>query len=303
MVFILFSIIFVGCTRPKERETEERGQLEEEPDVVVVNDATGEQKEMKLEEYIAAVVAAEMKSDWPENAYAAQAIIARTFAMEFMERKKTNQISSSFEEAQAFKPEDVTDTIKRAVEKTRGEIALYQGEYIRAWFHSSAAGQTTTAKAGLAFEKDEPPYIVSVKSPDEQAPADIKSWSVTFENRSLVDALVQVAGVQAHQITNIKIVEKDKTGRATKLEFKYDGGQKTISAPKYRNALDPIKLKSTVIKEILKNDKGFTFKGSGFGHGVGMSQWGAHKMAEDGKKPEDIIKYYFRGIEIKKMYN
>lgn len=303
MVFILCVATFAGCTRTKEKGIEERGLLEEEPDVVVVNEETGEQKKMKLEEYIAAVVAAEMEPDWPENAYAAQAIIARTFAMEFMERKNTNQISSSFEEAQAFKPENVTDIIKRAVDKTRGEVALYRDKYIRAWFHSSAAGQTTTAKAGLAFEGDEPPYIVSVESPDDQAPADIKSWSATFENSALADALAQVAGVQANQITDIKIIEKDKTGRATKLEIKYDGGTKTTSAPKFRNVLDPVKLKSTLIKEILKNGNDFTFKGSGFGHGVGMSQWGSHKMAKEGKKPEDIIKHYFKDIEIKKMYD
>ncbi|MCK4261165.1 MAG: SpoIID/LytB domain-containing protein [Halanaerobiales bacterium] len=304
LLFIIFILCFglIGCNGTKVKGIEERGTLENEPEVVVVEKESGEHKKMKLEEYVAGVVAGEMKANWPENAYAAQAILARTFVMDFMERKDTRQISSSFEEAQVFKPENVTEAIRQAVKKTRGEVVLFNGEYIRAWFHSSAAGKTTTAKAGLAFTEAEPPYIVSVKSPDELASADIKNWDATFENTALVDALTQVAGVQTNQITDIVIKNKDETGRVTKFEISYDGGSKIVDAPKFRNALDPMELKSTLIREIEKTDTNFVFKGSGFGHGVGMSQWGAYKLAKDGNKPEDIVKHYFKDIEIKKMY-
>lgn len=299
LVFLLLGIGVAGCNESNVKGIEEEG---EEPQVVVVKKDTGEEKEMMLEEYIAGVVGGEMKPEWPENAYAAQAIIARTYVMEYMDRKETNQISADFKEAQAFKPENVTDIIKSAVDKTRGEVALYNDKYIRAWFHSSAAGQTTSAKAGLAFAEEEPPYIISVESPDELAPPDVKNWSASFDNQSIAKALNQVAGVEAGQITDIEITEKDDTGRATKLKFSYDGGSKEVSAPKFRNAIDPVEFKSTMIKEISNQGGKFTFKGSGFGHGVGMSQWGAHKMAKDGKSPEDIIRHYYKDIKIKKMY-
>ncbi|AZR74575.1 SpoIID/LytB domain-containing protein [Anoxybacter fermentans] len=303
LIFVLLGVGIVGCNRTRVKGIKEPGTMKEEPEVIVILEETGEQKKMKLEDYIAGVVAGEMKPNWPENAYAAQAIIARTFALEYMDRKNTNRISSSFEEAQAFKPENVTDIIRRAVSKTRGEVALYNGKYIRAWFHSSAAGQTTTAKAGLAFKEEEPPYITSVKSPDDLAPPDIKNWTVSFDNASIADALAQITGVQANKISDIKITKKDHTGRATKIRIVYDGGSREVDAPKFRSALDPMKLKSTLIKEIFKEGENFVFKGSGFGHGVGMSQWGAHKMAKEGKSPEEIVKYYFKDIEIKKVYN
>jgi stage II sporulation protein D len=303
LIIVLIALCTAGCNQTRVKGIQERGKLSEEPDIVVVTKETGEQKTMKLDEYIAGVVAGEMKVNWPENAYAAQAIIARTFAMEFMERKKTNQISSSFEEAQAFKPQNVTEVIRRAVQKTRGEVLLYDNKYIRAWFHSSAAGRTTTAKAGLAFAEAEPPYIVSVKSPDELAPADIQSWTAVFDNVAIADALAQTAGVQVNQVSDIKIAKKDNTGRATKLSISYDGGTKVIDAPKFRNALDPVNLKSTVIKSIRKQGTRFVFTGSGFGHGVGMSQWGAHKMAKDGQSPEEIVKHYFKGVDIQKVFD
>lgn len=300
IVFLGWSLF--GCELIQRETLPEENDLKEEPEVVVVNEKTGAQEKMKLDEYIEGVVAGEMKPDWPENAYAAQAIIARTFALEYLKRKGTNQISSSFEEAQAFKPQDVTDVIKKAVQKTRGEAILYNDDYIHAWFHASAGGKTTTAKAGLGFTDYETPYIQSVTSPDEMAPEEIKNWRAEFENGEIADALTQVAGVQANQITEVKIKEKDNTGRATQMEISYDGGSKTVVGAEFRNALDPVKCKSTMIKRIYKSDSNFIFEGSGFGHGVGMSQWGAYRLAKDGKDPEEIIKYYFKGIEINQVY-
>lgn len=302
LIIVLIVLCTAGCNQTRVKGVRERGDLQEEPNIVVVTQENGEQKTMKLDEYIAGVVAGEMKPGWPENAYAAQAIIARTFAMEYMERKNTNQISSSYEEAQAFAPQNVSDVIRRAVKKTRGEVILYNNKYIRAWFHSSAAGRTTTAKAGLAFTEAEPPYIVSVKSPDELAPADIKNWTAVFDNTAVADALAQTAGVQVNQISDITIAKKDNTGRATKLSITYDGGTKVVDAPKFRNALDPVNLKSTLIKSIRKQGDRFVFTGSGFGHGVGMSQWGAYQMAKNGKSPEEIVQHYFKDVEITKVF-
>lgn len=302
LIIVLIVLFATGCNQTRVKGVRERGDLRDEPDVVVLMKEKGEQKKMKLDDYIAGVVAGEMKPNWPENAYAAQAIIARTYAMEYMERKKTNQISSSFEDAQAFAPQNVTDVIRRAVKKTRGEVILHDGEYIRAWFHSSAAGRTTTAKAGLAFAEAEPPYIVSVESPDEMAPEEIKNWTALFDNAAIADALAQTAGVQVNQVSEIKIVKKDNTGRAVKLSFTYDGGTRIIDAPKFRTALDPVNLKSTLIKHIRKQGDRFVFTGSGFGHGVGMSQWGAYSLAKNGKSPEEIVQHYFKDVTIEKAF-
>lgn len=68
----------------------------------------------------------------------------------------------------------------KSCQKDQGEVIVYKDEYINAWFHASAGGQTTSAKVGLAYQEEEPPYIISVKSPDDQAPEDVKSWEVVL---------------------------------------------------------------------------------------------------------------------------
>lgn len=261
----------------------------------------GQKKNMKFEEYVAGVVAGEMKKGWHENAYAAQAIIARTFALKFMDENKTNVISGSYEFAQEYKPENITETIKRAVEKTRGEVAVYKDDYIKGWFHSSAAGQTTTAKVGLAYDKPEPPYTNSVKSPDDAAPADIQNWSAQFTATEIGNTLSKM-GKNIGSVNNIEIANKDKTGRAGNFKVTGTAGSATVKAAIFRTELDPMKLKSTMISKIENSNGGFVFSGSGFGHGVGMSQWGAYSLAKDDKKPEEIVSYYFKDIEIVKEY-
>ena len=118
------------------------------------------QEEMGLEEYITGVVAGEMEANWPENAYAAQAIIARTFALKHLSDNDTNIISGSYQFAQEYKPEKVTEEIEKAVKKTRGEVIVYKDEYINAWFHASAGGQTTSAKVAWLTRKKNLPILL-----------------------------------------------------------------------------------------------------------------------------------------------
>lgn len=301
LCLLCLSILIVGCEQAVEEEIRRRDVLKGEPQIIVEL-LTGEEREMGLEEYITGVVAGEMKPEWPENAYAAQAIIARTFALKHMSENDTNIISGSYQFAQEYKPENITSEIEEAVKKTRGEVIVYEDDYINAWFHSSAAGRTTSAKVGLAYQKEEPPYIVSVKSPDDQAPEDVQNWQADFSNSEITEALNKT-GEDVGNLTNIKIEEKDKTGRVISFEFIGDADTTTVEAAVFRNELDPKELKSTMISEIKKTENGFSFSGSGFGHGVGMSQWGAYALAGEEKSPEEIIGHYFRDIEIVKEYD
>lgn len=301
-IIILASLLFTACDKQDTgRGIRKRDVLKAEPEITVkLQD--GQERKMGLEEYITGVVAGEMEANWPENAYAAQAIIARTFALKHLSDNDTNIISGSYQFAQEYKPEKVTEEIEKAVKKTRGEVIVYKDEYINAWFHASAGGQTTSAKVGLAYQEEEPPYIISVKSPDDQAPEDVKSWEVVFTRVELEGALNKM-GEKIGGLTAIEIGEKDKTGRAINLKFTGTGANTTVEAAVFRNELDPKRLKSTMIKKIEKREDGFAFSGSGFGHGVGMSQWGAYAFASEGKSPEEIIEHYYKDIEIVKEYD
>lgn len=302
LLILLLAIFLTACEKQGDGTgIRKRDILKAEPEIIVkLQD--GQERKMGLEEYITGVVAGEMKADWPENAYAAQAIIARTFALKHMSDNDTNVISGSYQFAQEYQPAKVTPEIEKAVKRTRGEVIVYEDEYINAWFHASASGQTTSARVGLAYQEEEPPYIVSVKSPDDQAPEEIKNWQVDFTVAEIEGALNKI-GKRVGSLRDIEIEDKDETGRAINLKFSGTNGDVTVEAAVFRNELDPERLKSTMIKKIEKREDTYVFSGSGFGHGVGMSQWGAYALAKEGKSPEEIIEHYYRDIEIVKEYD
>jgi stage II sporulation protein D len=274
-----------------------------EPQITVFMHETGEKRTMKMEDYVAGVVAGEMKSDWPVEALAAQAILARTFTVNAIETKggvpaRGTQASTDIKEFQAFNDKAVNDNVRKAVEMTRGMIAVYQSKPIDTWFHASAGGITATAKEGLNYQQAEPPYVQSVQSPDDLAPADVKNWTSSFTKQEVMAALSKM-GHPVDSITSVEIGEKGPSGRTMTLVFNKNV---SVSGPDFRVNLDSTKLKSMLLDKIDVTGDSVAFTGKGYGHGVGMSQWGANKFAKDGKKPEEIVGYYFKDVTIEKRW-
>jgi len=294
LLIMIICVSFFACRQVQIDE------LEKEPEIKVELE-NGDIKEIGLESYVEGVVAAEMEEGWPENAYAAQAIKARTFALKWFEEHDKDFISAKHEETQAYNPKAIKPQIKEGVDKTRGEVVKYEGEYINAWFHASAAGQTTSAQVGLAYDDEEPAYITSVDSPDELAPEDIQNWQVELSQEEIISALEQT-GEEPSAIEDIEIISRDQTDRIIDIKFTYPEGSKELRGAEFRTLVGPDELKSILIREIKEVEDGFEFYGSGWGHGVGMSQWGANKLAQGGKSPEEIINYYFKDVEIVKLW-
>ncbi|MCM0758777.1 MULTISPECIES: SpoIID/LytB domain-containing protein [Sporomusa] len=306
----VLSLALIGCSSPQKKpETPptpapQQATQQQEPDITVFMHETGEKKTMKMEEYLAGVVAGEMKNDWPVEALAAQAIIARTFTLEAMETKggvpeRGTQASTDIKEFQAYNAKAVNDNVKKAVQMTRGMVLTYQGKPIKGWFHASAGGITATAKEGLNYREAEPPYIQSVQSPDELAPADIKNWTIVFPKEAVMAAMAKM-GKKVNDISSIEITQKGPSGRAVMLRV---NREVEVSGPELRVALDSTKLKSMLLDKIEVGEENVTFAGKGYGHGVGMSQWGANRMAKEGKKPEDIVTHYFKGVKVEKRWD
>ena len=315
VVLLSLGLVFSGCNKspqpkpdtsqtPQHQAAPPQTAQQSEPDISVFMHETGEKKTMKMEDYIAGVVAGEMKNDWPVEALAAQAIIARTFTVEAIESKggvpeRGTQASTDIKEFQAYSAKDVNDNVKKAVQMTRGQIMTYQGKPIKSWFHASAGGITATAKEGLNYKYDEPPYIQSVQSPDDLAPADVKNWTIIFPKEDIIAALGKI-GKQVNDISSMEISQKGPSGRATMLTVNKNV---PVSGPDLRVALDSTKLKSMLLDKIEVGEDSVTFAGKGYGHGVGMSQWGANRLAKDGKKPEEIVGHYFKGVTVEKRWN
>lgn len=255
-------------------------------------------EEMDVETYLQGVLAGEMKNDWPMEALKAQAILARSFFVQFMKDKDGSRyegadVSTDIEEAQAYDAAGIDENIRRAIEETRGEILVHQGEPIYAWFHSHSGGVTAMAKEGLGYEKDEPPYIRSVQvSESAKAHKEAVSWEASFPLSTVQTAIDGFGGGDASQL---QIAETGPSGRVTSFRA---GGQGSIPAPAFRLALGGTKMRSTFLTELRVKDGNVFMQGKGYGHGVGMSQWAAYDMAEQGMKAEDIVKEFFQDVQV-----
>jgi stage II sporulation protein D len=316
MIALVITIVFTvsGCSLMKSPQSKpeqnpapapQKQAIEgNEPDILVFMHETGEKKSMKMEEYVAGVVAGEMKNDWPVEALAVQAILARTFTLQAMDEKggvpaRGTQASTDIKEFQAYNAKAVNDNVKKAIEMTRGMVITYQGKPIQAWFHASAGGVTATAKEGLNYKENEPPYIQSVQSPDDLAPADVQNWTASFTKKELMDVLAKM-GKTVSSIDSIEIGKKGPSGRTMTLLINKN---MEVSGPETRVGLDSVKLKSMLLDKVEISGDSVIFTGKGYGHGVGVSQWGANKLTTMGKKPEEIIGQYFKDVTIEKRWN
>lgn len=250
---------------------------------------------MDLETYLMGVVAGEMRNDWPIEALKAQAILARTYTLKFLDTRKSRyegaDISTDVSEAQAYSAENINDRVKRAVEETRGIVMVYENELPQAWFHAHSGGMTELPSVALEYAEN-PEYLSAVASAEsENAPDSVKNWTVSFTVGEIGRACAD-CGVETGDCQSIKIGETGESGRAKTLII---NGME-VSAPSFRINLDADRLKSTLIESVKVENGQVTFTGRGYGHGVGMSQWGAFALAENGATAQTIVSRYFSGV-------
>lgn len=312
---LLCSVALTGCmstgTKKAETSATPASQTTEAPEIpsdlergadgvpmldVYVMD-TQKVERMDLETYLMGVVAGEMKNDWPIEALKAQAILARTFTLQFLSSKESQHegadISTDIEEAQAYDAGAINDSVKQAVEETRGVVMSYKGELPMAWFHANAGGATELPTVALDYQQADPPYLSVVSSPDsDEAPDDVKNWTATFTAAEVGKACAE-AGVETGDAKTVKVGEKGKSGRAKTLIV----NGKEVSGPSFRVRIGATVLKSTLIDSIDVSGGKVTFTGKGFGHGVGLSQWGAYALAKDGATAQSIISHYYQDID------
>lgn len=294
---VILAVILAWAVR-SQRAPQTPSPIKEEPTISVYFHQTGEIKKMPLETYIEGVVAAEMEPTWPIQALEAQAIVARTFTLKKMESGpipgKNADASTDPKEFQAYDAQKVNDRVRQAVKNTRGQVITYAGKPINAWFHANSGGKTANAVEGLDYRQETAPYAAPVVDVQEE-PALV--WTYTFTTDEVAKA-ARAQGVQVDSVTSIRIGRKGPSGRAETLII----NGREVKAPAFRVAIGDTKMKSTLLDQITLEDGRVYMRGRGFGHGVGMSQWGAWLMAQRGKTAKDIINYYFKGVTIQTMW-
>ena len=258
---------------------------------------------MDIETYVAGVVAGEMPNSWPLEALKAQAILARTFVLKFVTEKDSRypgaDISTDIAEAQAYNAEAVNEHVLRAVQETAGCILLTEdGALPYTWFHSHSGGMTETARAGIDWQSEEPSYTRSTPGRESAAaPAQVAKWSLTVSKEDFI-AACRNSGAEVSSCEVIKVGQKGKSGRAVTLMV--DGV--TVNAARLRMSLGSTRMRSTLLTELTVEDGVIRMSGRGYGHGVGMSQWGAHALAQLGKSAEEIALHYYNGLRVVKAW-
>ena len=259
---------------------------------VTIHRSNGSVITISIEEYLIGVVAAEMPASFQEEALKAQAIVARTYALK---RIQNNQILTDTSSTQVYKDNNELrnmwgndfnkyyNKVKNAVESTKGLVVTYKGEYIDAVYHSTSNGKTEDA---VQVWGNNIPYLKSVDSMwDKNSTPYLQTQIKDF------NIVLNLLGIDLNN-TDFEILERNDSGRITNIRI----GNHHYTGVQLRNILG---LYSTDFDLEIENSN-LIITTRGWGHGVGMSQYGANGMAKEGYNYKQILTHYYQGIEITK---
>ncbi|MDM5231729.1 stage II sporulation protein D [Lysinibacillus pakistanensis] len=281
----------------EKRATEESVQTTDNACEIFI-EVEGQQEKIPLETYVTGVVAAEMPVSFKKEALKAQAIAARTYALkstnygrEAIAPTVARQVFYNKEQRKANWTSNFPGNEKKIVEainETKGQVLLYNNQLITAMFHSTSNGKTESA---YGYSGNDLPYLQSVASMSDQSSpkySAVKEWTLAEWNTIWPDKW------QVSDFSRIQYFFND-SGRVERLQL----GKNVWSGREVRTLLQ---IPSTDFKISYDTNTGkVQVSTKGYGHGVGMSQYGAEAMASEGKTANEILHYYYQDIEIKKI--
>ena len=266
--------------------------------VRVYREKTGIIDNVPIEEYVVGVLAGEMPVSFEIEALKAQAVASRSYVMKQIEKNikndydvvdtVMNQVYLDNDHLMSVWNSSYTDNInkiKLAVLSTKGQYLSYDGKVAEALFFSTSPGITENSEEIFVSKE---PYLRSVSSTwDEISPVYTSTITLTLTE------FYNLLNLSYQDNLNIEIIEKTSTGRIKNIKI----NGKELSA---NYICSHLSLNSTYF-EIIQDGSKVIIKNKGYGHGVGMSQYGAEGMAKAGYTYEDILKHYYQNIEIKKF--
>ena len=273
----------------------ENEQIEESIEASILNPITiyrnGVPFTLSLEDYVVGVVAAEMPASFPIEALKAQAVLARTYALKLTQEGKKltdstdTQVyydASQLQSMWGSSYETYYNKIKKAVANTNGQTLTYQGNYIDAVYHSTSNGKTEAARNVWGYEI---PYLQSVDS----------HWDnqTTFYHGEVYkerDQLLSIFGITNLEDGDVEVMSRNESGRVKEVRV-----QSQIYQGVDLRAL--LGLKSSDFDIVMENGN-LVITTRGWGHGVGMSQYGALGMANEGYSCQQILTHYYPGTNL-----
>jgi stage II sporulation protein D (peptidoglycan lytic transglycosylase) len=261
-----------------------------EKGILVVN-------ELALEDYLVGLINCEISSAWPIESVKAQAVIARTYALNRKKARRTSfyHLESSVID-QVYDGCEIEDSrAHRGVSDTAGEVLTHNGAIIQAFYHSSCGGRTEASEnvwgARLSYLKGvDCAYCLLTPS---------SAWEQKILLRD-IDEKLKSAGHNVSSVTDIRLGQRNSRGRLKNVMIVSTRGEITLTGDQFRKAIGYGVIKSTNFTLKIVNGEA-SFTGLGNGHGVGLCQWGAKQRALDGFGYAEILSYYYPGTELKKL--
>ena len=254
--------------------------------------------ELDVEEYLKGVLNEEISAKWHPEAIKAQAVVARTYALYQKENRKDNpyhmEATTTDQVYGGARRED--ERTNKAAKDTQGIVLTYEGKLAKVFYHSISGGITEDVTDVWGGEGNN--YLKSKKCDfDKDAPN--YQWETEIDAVDL-EMLLSRNGIKVDGILSIEPVSFTSSRRVSELQIRHKNGIEKISGVNFRKIIGYETIRSTLFR-IKEGEGSFIFYGKGSGHGVGLCQWGAKGMAEKGYSYIDILKYYYPGIEIKRI--
>lgn len=250
-----------------------------------------------LEDYLKGVLYHEISHRWPMEAIKAQAIVSRTFALYQAQQNKTrhyylkSDVSSQMYRG-VYAEKHRTN---RAVDKTRAGVLVWKGKLLPAFFHATCGGHTENVRRLWSVNAGP---LKGVKCGYcENSPHLLWECSLSLLE---IEMKLNRAGYKVSQMSSIGIKGRDRSGRIIELILKGETGSTRLRAKDFRNIIGARTIRSTNFT-VDVTDNTAHFQGRGWGHGVGMCQWGAFSMAKKGKTAEQILSFYYPGARVVKL--
>ncbi len=270
-----------------------RGKIilhDDNDNVLVVNS-------LPLEEYLYGVLPSEISPAWPMETLKAQAVAARTFALYYRLKSKDKRYDlDNTVNSQVYNGMNIESKFtNEAVNATAGVVITYEGNIVEAFFHANSGGRTADSSEVWGGKLG---YLKSV--PDEYCS---KGNHYRWETRLTADKMREIlekCGIQVGIPISFSVESRTPSGRVDIMKVDGDKGSAKLKAKDFRNKGGVDIIRSTNFDIINDTDGGFTIKGMGWGHGVGLSQDGARGMAEAGYTYRAILSHFYNGVTIKK---
>lgn len=261
---------------------------------------------LNLEQYLYGVIPYEIEPSWSDEMLKIQAVVARTYTLANLARHKNNGFDfCSTVHCQVYRgvPKDKNfySRVKKIIDSTTGLVVVdKKGNLVNTYYHATCGGHTENISE--IWNISQCSYLHGVKC-DYCKTAPYYNWSYSVPQQKFTTLFYSAEKKKKNvKVENIRPVKQTSTGRSLLFSIQWsDGTTNTVSFDKLQEKLGYTKLKSGKVDNIVINETEITFYGRGWGHGVGLCQWGANTLTLQGKKFDQVIKYYYPKTKIKKL--